>query len=177
MSRRLCLIVVGLLLATAVALPAAEPKPTEYDVKAAFLYNFARFVEWPEGARQDTLRIGILGKDNFGNAFDAVLGRARQPQPVVVQRVDQVDELGPCHILFVSDSERRHVAPTIASVAGRPILTVSDLEGFAERGGIVCFVTRQSKIRFQINPAAAERAGLRLSAKLLRLAELVEEGD
>ena len=155
---------------------AAESKPSEFEVKAAFLSNFARFVEWPEGTEQDTLRICIVGVDPFGNAFQTVLGRSPGSQPVHVDHltVDNVLE-GSCHILFVSSSETRKLGEILRRTRSAPMLTVSDVDGFAKAGGMVGFIIRKNKIRFQINPSAATQAGLRLSAKLLRLAEIVED--
>lgn len=167
-----------LLLAASTALAAwplraDDPKPTEYEVKAAFILNFAHFTEWPDSVAADTLRVCILGDDPFGPTFDAILGRATGVRPVAVERDPSLDVAGRCHILFVSLSEGHRVGEILERVGARPILTVSDVDSFAERGGIIGFVIRRSKIRFQINPAAADRAHLRLSAKLLRLAERV----
>ena len=159
------------------AAAAGEGRPTEYEVKAAFLYNFARFVTWPDSAVQDTLTICIAGEDPFGDAFDTVLGRTAT-QPIRVRRHADATTVGDtCHVLFVSRDAQRRVADLVEDVGERPILTVSDIGGFAEAGGIIGFVIRQNKVRFQINPAAAERAGITLSAKLLRLAEIVGDGE
>ena len=155
--------------------PAADEKPAEYAVKAAFLYSFARFTDWP-AAQPDTLHICILGEDPFGDAFDRVR-KAAAPQPVRIVHTTTLSPAPSCHILYISRSESARLGHILALVGTRPVLTVSDVGGFAERGGMVCFVMRDKRVRFQINTAAAERAGIGLSAKLLRLAELVEESD
>lgn len=169
MARRLLL----LALVASSPLRADETRPTEYEVKAAFLYNFTHFVAWPDSTAADTLRICILGDDPFGAALDAILDRTTGGRPVVVEHLASSEAAHHCHILFISLSEERRVGQILEAVASRPILTVSDIDGFAERGGIVGFVTRHNKIRFQLNAAAADRAQVRLSAKLLRLAERV----
>ena len=156
---------------------AAQDKPSEYQVKAAFLLNFARFVEWPEGTNQDTLRICIVGNDPFGDAFQTILGRAPGSQPVHIMHPAAADVPGvDCHILFVSDSGSRELARILHQTHHEPMLTVGDADGFARAGGMVGFILRNNKIRFQINSTAATHAGLRLSAKLLRLAEIVDDG-
>lgn len=156
---------------------AQESKPSEYEVKAAFLFNFARFVEWPEGTSLEDLRICIVGADPFGTAFETVLGQSTGRQPVQVEHLTAGDlPAGDCHILFVSGSESRQLANILRRGGQKPVLTVSDIDGFAQAGGMVGFIIRNNKIRFQINTAAAARADLRLSAKLLRLAEIVDDG-
>lgn len=172
-TRRLLLFcAVMLLCGTAVQ---ADDKPTEYDVKAAFLFNFARFVEWPGAASPDTLRICIIGKDPFGGAFERILGQGSQPVEVRQLSTDQIP--ASCHILFVSPSATDRLDAILHRSQGLAMLTVSDTDDFARSGGMIGFVTRKNKIRFQINPAAASRAGLHLSAKLLRLAEIVKDED
>jgi hypothetical protein len=153
-----------------------QSKPTEYEVKAAFLFNFARFVEWPEQTPQDTLHICIVGEDRFGAAFAAVTAQSKSQQPILVHVFDGDTDLPLCHILFVSGSEKRRLASILKRAGTRPVLTVSDLDGFAKAGGMIGFVLRKNKIRFQINNAAAARSKLTLSAKLLRLAEIVDDG-
>lgn len=154
---------------------AADSRPTEYDVKAAFLLNFARFVEWPEDTTPDTLRICIVGKDPFDGAFDRVLGRLKGNRPIDIQQLSIDEAPTDCHILFVSKTASRKLDDVLRRSQGLAMLTVSDADDFAPSGGMIGFVTRKNKIRFQINPAAANRAGLHLSAKLLRLPEIVDD--
>lgn len=173
--RRLAAAAVVLMLVCLAASPASSQAapPSEYEVKAAFLYNFARFVEWPEAAQaDDTLKICILGKDPFGDAFESIEGRLIRGRRLVVERhTDPGQE--PCDILFVSASERRRLAAILTALKDTPVLTVSEVDGFAARGGMVNFYLDQKKVRFEINVDAVERAGLEMSAKLLRVARVI----
>ena len=159
----------------------AEPSSSrEYSVKGAFLYNFAKFVSWPEEAfRDDQMHITlcILGKDPFGGALASVKGKSVKDRKVVIKHCATLDELGKCHILFISRSEEQNLSEILAKVKNWNTLTVSDMEGFAQSGGVNNFVTVEKKIRFEINLDAAERTGLKISSKLLRLAKIVKDKE
>lgn len=149
----------------------------EFQVKAVFLYNFAQFVEWPPSAFESAtspLVIGVLGLDPFGSYLDeAVRGEKVNGHPLVVRRYRWVSEVGTCHILFVSGSEGPRAEQVAESLRGRSILTVCDWDGFARRGGMIRFVMEHNHVRLRINLEAAKAAGLTISSKLLRSAELV----
>jgi hypothetical protein len=153
------------------------PSPTEYEVKAAFLYNFARFVEWPVGALHDPASpfvIAILGRDPFGAILDeTVAGKTVAGRPIEVRRVPRVDDARDAQIVFISPSERPHTAAILKALERPGVLTVGDTDGFAQRGGAINFTVQARKVRFEINPAAAEQAGLKMSSQLLKLATLV----
>lgn len=163
----------ALLLALLLPGLAAAQTP-EYDLKAAFLFNFAKFVEWPPAAfagESEPLAICIYGKDPFGSTLDALVqGESVGGRSLVVQRPDSLDGLEECHVLFVSSSEKGRLEEVLARVDGEPVLTVGDTEGFLRAGGIINFVLEGSKVRFLIDQEAAERSGLRISSKLMRLA-------
>jgi len=165
-----------LLLARGASLAGQSPQAPEYQVKAVFLFNFAQFVDWPADAfpESDTpLVIGVLGDDPFGSVLDqTVRGEHVGGRPFQVRRYQRVDEIKTCHILFVGRSEESRPEGLLAALKNRPILTVSDADGFAERGGMIRFVTDRKRIRLQINLAAAEAARLTISSKLLRVAEI-----
>jgi hypothetical protein len=155
--------------------PASSP--TEYEVKAAFLYNFARFVEWPADTGHDAgapFVIAILGRDPFGAVLDeTVAGKTVGGRPIEVHRVPRVDDARDAQIVFVSTSERPNI-PAILKALDRPgVLTVGDTDGFALRGGAINFTVQARRVRFEINPAAAEQARLKMSSQLLKLATLV----
>jgi hypothetical protein len=155
---------------------SAQSVSKEYQVKAAFLYNFSQFIEWPPRALpgQSPLVIGVLGSNPFGNYLEEIVrGERVGYHPLVVLRFRQVSEIQYCHILFVSQSEANQLDQILAYVRGRNILTVGDIENFAVRGGMIRFVTENNKIRFKINLAAARGANLTISSKLLRAAETV----
>jgi hypothetical protein len=154
--------------------PAATP---EYQLKAVFLFNFAQFVEWPAAAfpaPDAPLVIGVLGSDPFGPALDEVVrGETIGPHRLEVRRYTRLDEVGPCQILFIGASEATRLEQVLGRLRDRPILTVSDLEGSALRGVMIRFVPENGRIRLRINLEAARKAGLQVSSKLLRRAEIV----
>ncbi len=150
----------------------------EYDLKAAFVYNFARFIEWPARAFKepgDPIKVCILGENPFGHALDNALhGKLAGSRTFVVEQISDVRRANGCHILFVSASESKRVRAILEAVtSGCGVLTVGDLDGFAEQGGVVNFTLERGKIRFEINVAAAGQQGLRVSSKLLGVAKIV----
>lgn len=164
-------------------LPAAwaqAPVARETQVKAVFLFNFVQFVEWPAEAfatPDAPVVIGVLGTDPFGSVLDEVVrGEKIGARTLVVRRFATVGEVEGVHLLFISPSEQPHMEEALRALRGRPILTVGDSEGFATRGGMIRFVNDRGRIRLRINLAAAKAAGLVLSSKLLRPAEIVGEG-
>ncbi len=161
------------------AAPQAAPAATEHEIKAAFLLNFAKFVEWPASAHpaaDSPIRVGVLGDDPFGNVLDRTLkGRSVQGRSFVVERSKDPETLKSCHILFVAASEKEWVKPILGALKGLPILTVGEAAGFAHARGVVNFVLQEKLVRFEINPDAAARAGLKVSSKLLQLARIVQE--
>jgi hypothetical protein len=176
----------GLLLAALLALAAALPiraqaPPTEYQVKAVFLFNFSQFVDWPPAAFADgrsPLVIGVLGRDPFGAMLDEIVsGETVNGRPLAVRRYESVEQVEACHILFIDRSRDPQLDADLAALKGRSILTVGDFDGFARRGGIVRFATVGNKIRLRVNLAAAQQAKLTISSKLLRPAEIVVPGQ
>lgn len=158
--------------------PALAQRPSEYQVKAAFIYNFPNFVDWPEGTLPDTttaLTIGILGKDPFGDAFDPFLARAVKGRKGIIRRSTRLQELPFCHILFICESEKKYLPQILEHFRGRPVLTVGETEGFAQAGVMINLVLKGNKVGFEVNVDAVERARLKLSAKLLLLATIVKE--
>jgi hypothetical protein len=155
----------------------AEGLTAEYQIKAVFLFNFAHFVEWPPQSFEDSAApfvIGILGADPFGAALEsAVRGETQNGRSFVIERYRSVKEIQRCQILFISRSEAAHIEEIGAALAGRSILTVSDAEEPTQRGVMIRFVAENNRIRLRINADAAKAAGLSISSKLLRPAELV----
>jgi hypothetical protein len=155
----------------------AMARPTEYQVKAAFLYNFARFVEWPAPPPPgQPFVIAVVGADPFGRVLDdTVADKTVHGHPIAVRRGGAEAARG-AHIVYVSPSERHRLDAVLESVAGQGVLTVADTPGAARRGVMINFVMDDHRVRFEINLRRAETAGLRMSSQLLRLAALVEEG-
>jgi hypothetical protein len=168
---------VSLALAAARPGPAATG-PAEYEVKAAFLYNFARFVEWPDAPEGDgPFVITVLGRDPFGSVLDDTLrGKTIDDKRIVVRRASRPDEVGQSRIVFICDSEKDRLPAILKSLEGTPVLTVGEMSEFAERGGVIRFKLEQGRIRLEINAAAAERSRLRISSQLLKLARIVDRG-
>lgn len=154
--------------------PAASP---EYAVKSAFLYNFATFVEWPAeapSASAPQLTICVLGADPFGETLDqAVAGKTIGARPLAIKRISRVPEAVDCAVLFVGAGEGLRLPSLFADLRGLPVLTVGDVEGFAEAGGIIGMFVENNRVRFEINLGAADKARLKISSKLLSLARIV----
>lgn len=169
----------SLRIGVAVLLVAAGRAQTtdEYHVKAAFIYNFAKFVEWPPQAfkgRADPITICILGKDPFGDALtQAVNGKAIEGKPFFVREIPDAQHAAGCHILFIVGSERKRLRSILDALRGAAVLTVGETDGFASEGGIINFKIDAGRVRLQINIDAAEHARLSISSKLLSLSEIV----
>jgi hypothetical protein len=158
---------------------AQQPKPKEYEVKAAYLYNFGRFVRWPADvatAQDNSFPICVLGQDPFGPTLDStLLGETLDSKPVVVRRISRAQDVGDCRIMFISSTEENHLKQILAALDKALVLTVSDMPDFARRGGMIQFVLEGSKVRFEINLASAEAARLTVSAELLKVAATVRK--
>lgn len=155
----------------------AEGLAGEYDVKAAFLFNFTKFVEWPPAAFSDEhspLKICVLGENPFGKTLISLMGDEVGGRRLSLTHPESLNKLESCHVLYVSRSERDRLAQVLASVRNSPVLTVADTPGFIEQGGMINFVLEGSKVRFDVNQEAAERAGLKISSRLLALAKHVK---
>ncbi len=160
---------------------ACAEEVSEYQIKAAFLYNFARFVEWPpekSGEAGDPLAICIVGENPFGNTLDELIkNKAISGRQLVVRRLKVGQSARDCQVAFISSSEKKHMQSFLESLEGASVLTVGDVEGFAAMGGVINFTMEESRVRFEVNLDAAERAGLKISSKLLSLAKIVREQD
>ncbi len=158
---------------------AEPPSASEYQVKATYLYNFAKYVEWPAASftsSDDSFNICVLGEDPFGHTLDDTIGgEVINGRRLVARRLSRVTEALKCQILFVGSSEGWRLEQILTALDNKSIMTVSDIPGFAERGGMINFRLEGAKVRFDINPAAARRAALALSSQLLKLARIVRE--
>lgn len=174
----LLLMLAGILLSGLAVSTVASAPPGEYEVKAAYLYNFAKFTDWPPEAfsgENSPVVFCVLGKSPFGSALDSLASKTVANRKVVVRYVGRVEDIKECHILYVAASEKPRLAHILASLPVSAVLTVSDIKDFSRAGGMIGLVTQEEKVRFQINLKAAQRARLRLSSKLLKLAlEIVE---
>ena len=156
----------------------AQTPSKEYQIKAAFLFNFIQFVEWPPTVfknADDPFRIGVLGQDPFNAALeDTVQGETISKHKIIVEHSMQVDDLKNCQLIFISKSEKKHVTEILSALDDKPVLTVSEIEGFAERGGGINFYLEGKKVRFEVNPDAAQHDGLKISSQLLSLGKIIE---
>jgi hypothetical protein len=184
-----CLVLLSCLMISDVYPESQSAQYKEYEVKAAFMYNFLKFVDWPEEKTAKTgnqITIGIIGQDPFGTAADILKGKKVEERDVVLKRFDslqqlkdaadanaQMDILKKCNLLFICQSERKNTKEIFDILKNNGVLTVSDTQGFLEDGGIVNFVIEDNKVRFDINLTASEKAGLKIRSQLLRLAKKV----
>ena len=159
------------------ALPAAAAASSEYQVKAAFLYNFMKFVEWPGDGlgNPGVLTLGILGRDPFGDALEEVRDKTAKGRRVVLLHLKSLEEVKDCDLLFVCGSEKGRLTQIVKAAQNYRILTVADQEGFCQAGGMINLVFVKNRVGFEVNVAAANRGRLRVSSQLLKLARLVLE--
>jgi hypothetical protein len=168
--------VLALLLACPMS--SAADTLTEVQVKAAYVFNFVKFVEWPAGAfatPQAPLVLCVASGDGLRGAFAAIDGKQAQGRQLQVRRGVKADEYKSCHVLFVPESEERAAPEHLRRVGTLPVLTVGEHDGFAASGGVVGFVVRDDRVQFEINPDAASRADLKVSSRLLQLATIVRD--
>jgi len=155
---------------------------SEYLIKAGFIYNFAKFVEWPPTSFPQSdapIVIGILGTDPFGSVLDRIVADKKiGSRGFVVRRYKwskDLKDLRECQILFVSSSEKAHTDEVLEFVKWLPILTIGETPGFAERGGVIRFTVEDNRVRFEVSVDAAHNANLNLSSRLLTLAKIIPQ--
>ena len=161
--------------------PAAAEQatgPSEHQVKAAMLYNFAKFVEWPDDVFTGPaapLTIGILGADPFGRDIDAVAARTIKGRPVEVRRFRKSEDVTYCHILFVGSLPEGQAAAHIRNLRRRGMLLVGDREQFIRQGGMINFLIKDDAVSFEVNVEAVQGAGMRIHPRVLNMARIVHE--
>lgn len=167
----------ALLLVSAALAEAPPQRSPEHEIKAAFLFHFAQFVEWPRSAfpaPESPLTFCVLGDAALGTALEEMArGEAIGGRPLVVRQARQLDAPPDCHLIFVGRAEQRRTPELLSAVAGRPVLTVGEVTDFGRRGGTINFYLDEDRVRFEINPEAASRHGLHISSELLSLGRLV----
>ncbi|MFA6054878.1 MAG: YfiR family protein [Thermodesulfovibrionales bacterium] len=176
----ICSILMGVMVVMAIRPSdayAQESKRGEYEVKAAFLYNFVKFVEWPDDKNTHadrTINICILGEDRFGNAFDFIKDETIGNRSLAIKRFKTLQHIENCHVLFISRSEKEDIEHILGTVKGLNILTVGDTEGFANKGVIINFYIEKNRVRFEINVDSLKRSGLSISSKVMHLARIIQ---
>ena len=162
---------------------AAETAPfREAEVKAAFLFNFAQFIEWPVQSFSNATApfvIGVLGDDAFGHILNQMVqGETIRGRPIILKSHKRADELTDCHILFISRSEHARLAQILTAAGNPGVLTIGEIDQFTHLGGVInFFTTRDNKVHFEIHLANAARAGLKIDAKLLKVAQVVSPAN
>ncbi len=160
-----------------VAISADSDHFQEYTVKAVFVYNFAKFVEWPPEAfetPETPLYLCVLGDDPFGDALESIKGKVVQERNLLIRHLSKIEDLEECHILFISVSKKKQLPSILRKIKDLHILSVADMEGFARRGGIIGLLKEKNRIRLEINTDAADRSIIKISSKLLSLAKIIK---
>ena len=172
-------VVVGVILLYPAKIMGQSPPATEYQVKAAFLYNFAKFVEWPSGtfgSSSSTLQICVFGQETLTSDLTQIIsGKTVNGHPLEVKQVARLQEMQGCHVVFAAVTDRTQIKSILEGLRGSSVLTVGDTSGFAEQGGMINFVLDHDHVQFEVNAKAAEEAGLHISSRLLSVAKVVIE--
>jgi hypothetical protein len=172
--KTLCYIVFFMLVCSSFSIFAQTPISKEYQVKAAFLLNFTRFIEWPSSSftsEQAPIIIGILGANPFGNYLNEIITDEKVGgHPLIIQQYKSINDMKSCHILFINKLETEYLAQLTGILKGKDILTVSDAPDFLRQGGMILFFTKSNKIQFQVNLDVVKTTKLDISSKLLHLA-------
>lgn len=159
---------------------AEEVRPTEYQVKAAFLYNLVKFVEWPKKSLPDsspTMNLCIAGEDQLGSVLEAYEGEVVRNRKLLIKRVKELHQMHECHILYICESEHERLSEILRGLKGLSILTAGDKKDFAKKGVIINFYLEENKVRFEVNVDAANRARLIISSKPLKIARIVHDEE
>lgn len=154
---------------------ASAADSAELQLKAAFIYRIAQFTDWPGNAlaRGDTLALCVVGEDTFGPALEGIEGFSVHQRPIRIRRLTDLHQLNQCHVAFIGPMRPEQASLAIKRSRQFNVLSVSDAKGFAIDGGMIQFVIANNRIQFEINHAAAQQAGLKLSSQLLKLARAV----
>lgn len=175
------ILLVGMILARALvtgvpAIPAQSP--LEYPLKAAFLYNLVKFVEWPGGGNSGPIIVGLLGRNTFGGTLEQLFqGKDLDGRPLSVRYISRPEELKSCNVVFIAESEKDRLGEILGALKGTHALTVSEIERFAQRGGMIRLAMENQKVRFEVNVDRVSGARLQISARFLQLASVVHDPD
>ncbi len=165
---------ITVLFLASIALPTHADDSNEYQIKTAFLYNLARMTDWPEGEISGQFTLCFIGKDTFGDALDSIKDKKVRDLPLVMRKDINIANLTQCHMVFIESNALSHLPMILQQVRDKAIMTVGDSDGFVEHGGMVNLALREGKVRLEINPKMASCMNLKISARLLALAERLE---
>lgn len=169
-----------LLVAAALVLPlraaVSQPSLQEYALKSVFLFNFCRFIEWPDRAfssRNEPFIIGVIGDDPFGSMLEeTVKGETLRGRSIRIEHYRRPSEIGRCHVLFVTGSDTARFDDVLGAVAGQSVVTVGETESFLDHGGMIALTAERNRVRLSINPSRLRSENLVASSKLLQIAEI-----
>jgi hypothetical protein len=175
-AKRLTACVAALALIASSAGDAAHLEPSEYGLKSVFLYQFCRFMEWPDSAfssPNDPLIIGVVGEDPFGPLLkEAVQGETYHGRPIRIEHYRSPRDIKRCHILFVSRDDTDQMSEITSMIAGKSVVTVGETDGFLDRGGMIALTADRNRVRLRVNASTLRAAKVDVSSKLLRVAEI-----
>jgi len=170
----------GITVSTAAPAGAGEKAMAEYEVKAVYLLNLGKFTQWPQTAftePEQELVLGLFGEDVFGEALELITAKKIQGRRLIIKKLGKGGDPRGCHILFISASEKRRLKQILSLLADQPVLTVSDMSGFAEEGGMIGLKEMDNKINIIINVMAAKEAGLILRSQLLNISTIINKDN
>ena len=165
---------------TAACPQAFSQSPDEFQVKSAMVFNITKYVEWPAESfpgKGAALTICVVGTGPFGQALESLKGTTVQGRTVIVKHVSQTEEISACQVLVINNSERRQLPAVLAKARQHGVLSISDIPRFAQKGGIIGFVSQEGRIRLEVNLSSAQSSRIKISSQLLKLAKIVQEGD
>jgi hypothetical protein len=156
--------------------PARSLEGTEYQIKAAMMINFIKFVEWPDDPNksEELLVFGIIGEDKFGDTLNQIQDRIVNGKLLTLRRFNSTQDLNQCQVVFVPESESYRINEILASLSGWPVLTIGETDNFTQLGGIIRFYIDENHVRFEINKTAAMQSKLKISAKLMEIARVID---
>jgi hypothetical protein len=162
----------ALLLYAGMSMQLCRAELSELQAKSAYVFNFIKFVEWPDKTFKagDKLRLCVIGNDQLLASLSTLNGRKSGEHELLIVRADRSEVWNACHVLYIGDHEQRRFIPIIKSLGTAPVLTISDIPDFAQRGGGIGLLTRNDRMLFEVNLASTRQAGLRLSSQMLNLA-------
>ncbi|MDM8525684.1 YfiR family protein [Desulfococcaceae bacterium HSG8] len=173
----LMLLTTSFILASAAISGSFSKDIPENEIKAALIFKFPVYVRWPDSVMNDktgNFECCVLGNDPVSSLLTQFNGKKMMEQTIRIRQLSNIREIDDCHMLFISSPEKKNLLMIFKAIKGKPILTVGHMKKFTQNGGIINFIRQEDSVRFEINPKAAEQAGLKISSKLLRLAEIVK---
>jgi hypothetical protein len=149
---------------------------SEYSVKAVFLYNFTKFTQWPQSGQSTAFELCVMGADPFGDALATIEGKQAQGRELHVKRNVSLEEAKTCQVLFINEPEQSRLGTLLRRLEKVPVLTVGDTDGFAEAGGMIGLLMDDNRVQFEVNLKAVDKAGIKISSQLLKLARDIKGG-